>query len=215
VLGNAGAHVIQANSETLAAGAMEDPEQARVFLDAVRRNADRLAQIIADLLDLSRIEAGEYNLDLGSVELGPVARRVIHNLEESACKKRLTIDLDMPAHASVHADAHAIEQIILNLLDNAVKYSDEGGHVTLRAVPADTLIRIHVEDDGPGIDRRHRARVFERFYRVDPGRSRAVGGTGLGLAIVKHLVDSMGGDVGLEPRSPRGSVFWFSLPRAR
>src|SRR5690349_6279570 len=107
---------------------------------------------------------------------------------------------------TVRADAKALDQILVNLIDNAVKYSGEG-HVWVEARDIGDAIRIEVRDDGPGIADRHRERVFERFYRADSGRSRDAGGTGLGLAIVKHLVESMNGAVGVEPNTPRGSIF--------
>jgi two-component system phosphate regulon sensor histidine kinase PhoR len=102
-------------------------------------------------------------------------------------------------------------------VENASKYTQKGGHVVVRARVADAsadVVRLTVEDDGPGIEVRHRARLFERFFRVDPGRSREMGGTGLGLAIVKHLAESFGGSVGVGENQPRGSVFWVELPRA-
>jgi two-component system phosphate regulon sensor histidine kinase PhoR len=105
-----------------------------------------------------------------------------------------------------------LEQVFVNLLENAVRYTQSGGRVQVAARRLDGMVRLEVRDDGPGIEPRHRDRVFERFYRVDPGRSREMGGTGLGLSIVKHLVQAMGGRVGMEPNEPRGSVFWLTLP---
>ena len=117
----------------------------------------------------------------------------------------------MPTDLGVTADGKALDHVLLNLLDNAVKYTPDGGHVRISARSTQGSVRVEVTDDGPGIEPRHRQRIFERFFRVDPGRSRALGGTGLGLSIVK-LVESMGGRAGVEPASPRGSVFWFTLP---
>jgi two-component system, OmpR family, phosphate regulon sensor histidine kinase PhoR len=111
----------------------------------------------------------------------------------------------------VRADAGALEQVLVNLVENAVKYGPEGGTVELVAVEQGAAVRIEVRDEGPGIELAHRRRVFERFYRVDPGRSRNMGGTGLGLAIVKNLTEAMGGDVGVDLREPRGSCFWVRL----
>jgi two-component system phosphate regulon sensor histidine kinase PhoR len=112
----------------------------------------------------------------------------------------------------VQADVKALEQILTNLLDNAIKYTQSGGHVWLRARQLPGVVRIEVSDDGPGIEPRHHERIFERFYRVDPGRTRAAGGTGLGLAIVKHLAEIMHGRVGVASATPRGCVFWVELP---
>jgi two-component system phosphate regulon sensor histidine kinase PhoR len=116
----------------------------------------------------------------------------------------------------VRADASALDQVLVNLLENAMKYTPEGGHLEVRALEVDDdQALIEVIDDGPGIDEVHRPRLFERFYRVDAGRSREVGGTGLGLAIVKHLVEAMSGGLGMTPNQPRGSVFWVRLPLVR
>lgn len=207
--------VIRANAETLLDGAIDDPDRARVFLEAMNRNADRLSRLTADLLDLSRIEAGEHRLSLDDIAIAPVLRRVVDSLEAPARSKKLSVELDLPEDLEAHADSDALEQVALNLIDNAVKYSAPGGRVTIRARPAEALVRVEVSDHGPGIEPRHRTRVFERFYRADPSRSREIGGTGLGLAIVKHLVEAMHGEVGFEPGAPSGSIFWFTLPRQR
>ena len=133
---------------------------------------------------------------------------------EQACRRRgVTFEVDAPSDLKVRADPGALEQILVNLVENAVKYGPEGGHVELVARGYGAMVRIEVRDEGPGIAPDQRRRVFERFYRVDPGRSRNMGGTGLGLAIVKNLTEAMGGDVGVEPREPQGSVFWVRLGR--
>jgi len=103
--------------------------------------------------------------------------------------------------------------VLVNLIDNAIKYTPAGGHVWIEARPSGERVRVEIRDDGPGIAARNRERVFERFYRVDPGRSRELGGTGLGLSIVKHLVESMDGQVGVEPNQPRGTTFWVELSK--
>ena len=121
---------------------------------------------------------------------------------------------EVSGDASVMADTTGLSQILQNLLDNAIKYAPEDGHVWVRAMPSNDVVRIEVQDDGPGIEPRHRQRVFERFYRIDPGRSRQLGGTGLGLSIVKHLAERMGGSVGVDAAPERGSLFWVELPRA-
>jgi two-component system, OmpR family, phosphate regulon sensor histidine kinase PhoR len=118
----------------------------------------------------------------------------------------------VPAELCVHADRRALEQVLLNLLDNAVKYTPAGGHVRVHAVRDAERCALRVSDTGPGMDARHLARVFERFYRADPGRSRDTGGTGLGLSIVKHLVGAMGGEVRVESQPGEGSTFTVLLP---
>jgi two-component system phosphate regulon sensor histidine kinase PhoR len=205
--------VIRANAETLLDGALEDEKRARTFLDALVRNADRLSRILADLLDLSRLEAGRYALDLEPIALSPAVEKVVELVETRAKEKSIAVAIDVAPELAAHADARAFEQVLLNLIDNAVKYTPASGHILVSARRVEELIRVEVTDDGPGIEPRHRARLFERFYRVDPGRSRDVGGTGLGLAIVKHLVESMGGRVGMEPAAgaPHGSTFWVTL----
>jgi two-component system phosphate regulon sensor histidine kinase PhoR len=206
--------IIQANTETLLSGALDEPEQARRFLDAVRRNAERLGQLIADLLDISRIEAGKYRIEMRPLSMDSVARSVNKSVAEACRKRGVVFEVDVPPELRVRADPGALEQVLVNLIENAVKYGPEGGCVELVAREQGAMVRIEVRDEGPGIAPDHRRRVFERFYRVDPGRSRNMGGTGLGLAIVKHLTEAMGGDVGVDPREPKGSVFWVRLSKA-
>ncbi|MGF1508677.1 MAG: ATP-binding protein [Myxococcota bacterium] len=204
--------IIRANAETLLDGALDDPERARSFVEALHRNSERLSRIIADLLDLSRIEAGRYQFELGPVRLEGAMRRAVEAVEPKAEHRDIKVEVSMHQDISLWADAKALDQVLLNLLDNSIKYTPEGGHVAVRAEQKGGLVRIEVQDDGPGIKAQHRARIFERFYRIDPGRSRDMGGTGLGLAIVKHFVESMRGAVGVEPAFPRGSIFWVTLP---
>ncbi len=204
--------IIRANAETLLDGAIEKPDIARRFLDAQLRNADRLAALLADLLEISRIEAGTYETAPDVLPIAPVVEHTIDNVEQLAKEKNIAISSEVPEDMSAWADEQALEQVLLNLVDNAVKYTPAGGKIVVRAVPRGDHVRIEVEDNGPGIEPRHRARVFERFYRVDKGRSREVGGTGLGLAIVKHLAEAMEGQVGVEPAAPHGSIFWIHLP---
>jgi two-component system phosphate regulon sensor histidine kinase PhoR len=207
--------VIRANAETLIAGAKNDPHMAPKLIDGLHRNAERLARIIADLLDLSRLDAGQYRLDVSPVAVRAVTEQSLSAVETQAQKRNVTVNVAVPPTIAVKADAKALDQILVNLIDNGVKYTQADGHVWVEAKEVgDDSVRIEVRDDGPGIADKHRERVFERFYRADPSRSREAGGTGLGLSIVKHLVESMGGEVGVEPNAPRGSIFWLQLPRA-
>jgi two-component system phosphate regulon sensor histidine kinase PhoR len=209
--------VIRANAETLMAGAKDDPVIAGKLIDGLHRNAERLARILADLLDLSRLDAGQYRLDLTPVPVAPVIEQALTAVEPQAAQRKVTVTVAIPDGLAVRADPKALDHILVNLIDNGVKYGRPDGNVWVEARPAgndDDDVRIEVRDDGPGIADKHRARVFERFYRADPSRSREAGGTGLGLSIVKHLVESMGGDVGVEPNLPNGSIFWLRLPRA-
>ncbi|MCA9671935.1 MAG: PAS domain-containing protein [Myxococcales bacterium] len=209
--------IIRANAETLLGGALEDEKRARAFLDAMLRNSERLSHIIADLLDLSRIEAGRVSLEPTPVLVRGAARRAMEVVQDKAERRQLTLSNDVDGALLVHADPKSLDQVLLNLLENAVKYTTASGHVSVEAAEQSgpdgrKEVRIAVRDNGPGIEPRHRSRIFERFYRVDPGRSRDMGGTGLGLAIVKHLVEASGGRVGFSTNAPRGSVFWFTLP---
>lgn len=201
--------VIRANAETLKAGAKDDAVMGPKLIDGLHRNAERLARLLADLLDLSRLDAGQYRLDIAPVGVGSIAEQSLSAID----KRKATIDVAIAPSLAVHADAKALDQILINLIDNAVKYSGEG-HVWVEARDVGDAIRIEVRDNGPGIADKHRERVFERFYRADASRSREAGGTGLGLSIVKHLVESMNGTVGVEPNTPRGSIFWLRLPKA-
>jgi two-component system phosphate regulon sensor histidine kinase PhoR len=206
--------VIRANAETLLAGAKDDPAMASKLIDGLHRNAERLARILADLLDLSRLDAGQYRLEIGAVPARAAIDQALTAVETAAAKRGVTVEVVAPAELAVAADPKALDQILVNLIDNAVKYTRPEGHVWALARPDGGAVRIEIRDDGPGIADKHRERVFERFYRADPSRSREAGGTGLGLSIVKHLVESMDGEVGVEPNAPSGSIFWLRLPTA-
>jgi two-component system phosphate regulon sensor histidine kinase PhoR len=207
--------IIRANAETLLSGALDDPRFARKMVDAVHRNAERLSRILADLLDLSRLEAGQYRIDLSRVAVPAAIEQALGSVETAAAAKQISISTDVPAGLAAEADAKALDQILVNLIDNAVKYTPAGGHVWVAAWSLGDRVRIEVRDDGAGIAPKDRERIFERFYRVDPGRSREMGGTGLGLSIVKHLVESLQGAIGVDPNRPDGSVFWVELRGAR
>ncbi|MBA2661259.1 MAG: PAS domain-containing protein [Bradymonadaceae bacterium] len=205
--------VVQANAETLLDGALEDGEMARAFVEAIHRNSERLSRLIADLLDISRLEADKYEIELQPVALAVAVHRAIDAVEGKIDRALTAIDLAIDDQLVVWADPKAIDQVLFNLLDNAFKHMPDGGRVKVVAELGADEVRIEIRDDGPGIDFKHRDRIFERFYRVDKGRASHMGGTGLGLSIVKHLVSTMGGNVGFRPNSPRGSIFWFTLCR--
>ena len=207
--------IVQANAETLLDGALDDPARARTFVEALHRNAERLSRIIADLLDLSRLEAGRYRFEIASVDVAETVRQAVEAVGGKAAAREQAIDVSIPDTQEVRADAKALEQVLTNLLENSIKYTPKGGHVAIRAEERAGEVRLEVQDDGPGIKPEHRHRIFERFYRIDPGRSRDMGGTGLGLAIVKHFIESMKGRVGVDPAFPRGSIFWVTLPTAK
>ncbi len=206
--------VIRANAETLLAGAKDEPAIAERLIEGLGRNALRLSHLVVDLLDLSRIESGQLKLERAPVVVAPAAAEAQAAAEELAARRGVTVAIDVAPALAIRGDASALDQIVVNLVDNAVKYTTTGGHVWVRARQLEGRIRIEVADDGPGVAPSQRERVFERFYRVDPGRSRELGGTGLGLAIVKHLVEAMGGKVGVEANQPAGALFWVDLPAA-
>jgi two-component system phosphate regulon sensor histidine kinase PhoR len=202
-------------AETLAGGAADDPEARASFIDILLRHAHRLARLTQDLLDLSRLEAG-YRPRVETVTVEEPVQTVVTTLAAAAAEKSIALSTTLPPGLAVAADRAAIEQILTNLVDNAIKYTPEGGRVAVRAVPlGDDRVEIAVEDTGPGIPEIHQARIFERFYRVDDARSRELGGTGLGLSIVKHLVLANGGEVGVDSAVGKGSRFWVRLSRAR
>lgn len=207
--------VIQTSAETLLDGALEDPRFAREFVERIERHASRMTQIIEGLLDLARLEAGQQSLAKESVALRASVERALDLVQSQVREKNLVVDLRLPADLTAHADQKGVDQVVSNLVVNAVKYSDQQGSVVIDAHASKGWVRLEIADDGPGIAPEHRERVFERFYRIDKGRSRETGGTGLGLAIVKHLTLAMGGSVGIEPREPRGAIFWVRLPVGR
>jgi len=200
---------IRAAAETLLAGAVDDPKTAREFVDIVARHAERLSRLTQDLLDLSRIESRQLRIETTVLDAAPIGRQVVELLAPSAKEKGLALASDIPDGTRIRADARALEQVLVNLVENGIKYTLQGG-VTLSAALDGGSAVLTVSDTGPGIDRHHLPRIFERFYRVDPGRAREFGGTGLGLAIVKHLVLAMGGDVGVES-GPSGTRFEVRL----
>ncbi|HVV85621.1 MAG TPA: ATP-binding protein [Kofleriaceae bacterium] len=206
--------VIRANAETLEAGAKDEPAIAGRLLEGISRNAMRLSHLVVDLLDLSKIESGQMKLERAPVEVAAAAADARASVDELARRRQVTIAVEVAGEPAIRGDASALDQILVNLVDNAVKYNQPGGHVWIRARRAGDRVRIEVADDGPGIAPHQRERVFERFYRVDPGRSRELGGTGLGLSIVKHLVEAMGGRIGVDAHEPRGALFWVELPAA-
>ncbi len=203
---------IGAAAETLLGGAVDDPAAARVFVDIIARQAERLSRLTRDLLDLSRIESRQWRLEPAPVEVRKLSEQTLELVSRQAREKGLELSLRVAEGTTVRADARALEQVLVNLLDNAVKYT-AAGRVTVQADRDGAEWILAVSDTGPGIERHHLPRIFERFYRVDAGRSREQGGTGLGLAIVKHLVQSMGGEVGVESGAG-GSRFWVRLPAA-
>jgi two-component system, OmpR family, phosphate regulon sensor histidine kinase PhoR len=207
--------VIRANAETLLDGALGDTEVAHEFVAAIHRNSERITNLVSDLLDLARLEAGSVSLVLTEIDMSKVVARTIGGVRTIADGQDITIHNALADEILCLGDEDAVEQVLTNLIENAIKYGHANGNVWVRSYQTPGRIRIEVIDDGAGIEAIHRTRLFERFYRVDKGRSRASGGTGLGLSIVKHLITSMNGEVGMEPNRPTGSVFWLTLPASQ
>jgi two-component system phosphate regulon sensor histidine kinase PhoR len=201
--------------ETLHQKAVATPEEADRFLGIISRHVDRLSTIIEDLLMLSRIEnEGER----GDIKREKTCLRDIFQNAAQICRPRadekgIQIELGGDEGLTAMVDPVLLEQAVVNLLDNAVKYSDPEKTVRIQARTVDHEIQIRVQDHGIGIEKKHLPRLFERFYRVDKARSRAIGGTGLGLAIVKHIAQAHGGQVTVESRLGEGSLFTIHLPR--
>jgi signal transduction histidine kinase len=201
------------------------PELRRQFLDATLRNAERLQRIVDDLLDLSRIESGGWRPRASAVDAPALARDAWVEFRARAEENGVAFDVLDEAHQPVGADPDGLRQILSNLYDNALRYTPRNGRITVRVRRADpqpgqksaggaAKIAIEVADTGSGIPGDALQRIFERFYRVDPSRSRAEGGTGLGLSIVKHLAERMGGDVVAESRLGSGTTMRVTLPAA-
>ncbi len=200
--------------ETLLEGALEDRENAIRFMRIVLRQVNRLNAIIDDLLALSRVQRGAEDRDipLQSGEIRPVLASAIEMCASKAADKQVCVELDCPAGLAGQINGRLLEQAVVNLIDNAVKYSSAGQRVQVSAADEPQGLRISVRDEGCGIEPKHLPRLFERFYRVDKARSRELGGTGLGLAIVKHIVLAHHGNVGVESRVGQGSCFSIHLP---
>jgi two-component system phosphate regulon sensor histidine kinase PhoR len=212
-------------TETLLAGAVEDPDKARRFLAIVERHTERLGRLVNDLLTLSDLELGRTELHRAAVHPEDVIEAAFEVLRGRAAQQGVTLERQIaPDTPSLDADQHRLEQAVLNLVDNAIKYTPRGGRVVVRAssaaAPADAARRgeaqeygeIAVEDTGIGVPPGDLPRLTERFYRVDKARSRELGGTGLGLAIVKHIVQAHGGAMSIDSELGRGTAVRLFMP---
>jgi two-component system phosphate regulon sensor histidine kinase PhoR len=207
---------IKGFSETLLRGAINDAEVNRSFLEKILRNALRLENLARDLSEISRIETGELKMDIAPFRIDDLIREVIESLEPRAHQKHIDLECVLPEYLpETEADEERIRQVLINLIDNAIKYTNDGGRVEVVArfvEPAS--VKISVVDDGIGVSEEHIPRLTERFYRVDKSRSRSQGGTGLGLSIVKHILGAHGGRLQVKSADGQGSTFGFSLSTA-
>jgi len=207
--------VIRASAETLLDGALDDPPVARDFVEQVERHSTRMGNIVEGLLELARLEAGQQALAREPVNIRASVQRAVDLAAHRVRDRKLIVTLDVATDLFALTDTNGLDQVLSNLVENAVKYATEGGTIAVRATTRDESLWVRIEDDGPGIAPKHRARIFERFYRIDKGRSRDMGGTGLGLAIVRHLTLAMGGEVFVEDASRGGACFTVRLARAK
>ncbi len=205
---------IRSAAETLQTAPPDDDAVQQMFIGIVARNAERLHDLVEDLLDLSRIESQKLRLALEPLDTRAVFEQVASLFRERAARKHVELVPEAPAGPRVLADRRALEHVLTNLVDNAVKYCGEHTRVVLRCEEQGGELRLSVEDEGPGIEERHLPRLFERFYRVDAGRLRELGGTGLGLSIVKHLTEAMGGTVAVASKPGSGTTFVVTLKKA-
>ena len=207
---------VQAAAETLVLLAEgEVDEDRRRLVETIARQAGRMGSLIRDLLDLARLDAGQYRIDRHPVDPAPILAAAVEAVEGRARERSLTVQAQpVPDGLRCLCDPSALATVLSNLLDNAVKYTRPGDRIDLRVRAAGNAVELDVADSGPGIDEAHLPRLFERFYRVDAGRSRDLGGTGLGLAIVKHLVLAMDGSVRVRSTLGQGTTFTIVLPSA-
>lgn len=202
---------IKGYAETLREGALDDKENRVGFVKTIEEQADRLSKLVDDLLDLSAVESGHRIPKLAPTDIRSLAVDVSRQFAAAAAARGVTLTSASAGESMALADSEQVRQVIANLIDNAIKYTETGGRIEISLATKGADVLVSVKDTGVGIPETDLARVFERFYRVDKARAREAGGTGLGLAIVKHLVEAQGGRVWVESRQPGGSTFFFTL----
>lgn len=206
---------IRGFAETLKAGAIQDPESAERFVDVILRHTLRLQALVNDLVALSRAESPEQEYELVSLDLAAVVKDVVRGLAAQAQQRALDVQIDsLGGLPEVIANPRAIDQVLINLVDNAIKYTPDGGRIAMHAEVEPDSVTLEIENSGVGIPADQLERIFERFYRVDAGRSREMGGTGLGLSIVRHLVGRMGGHIAAQSKQGEWTRFRLTLRRA-
>jgi len=206
---------IKGYAETLRLGAVNDSEHNLLFVRRIEEQADRLHELILDILQIARVESGQETFELAAVPIASLAEETARQFEKIAAARQVQVVVEPVQKAvAVVADEEGLRTILSNLVDNGLKYTPAGGTVTIRAVAGEQTVTLEVADTGIGIAEKEQSRIFERFYRVDKARSRELGGTGLGLSIVKHLTQAFGGRVSVESQPGLGSTFRVELQRA-
>lgn len=208
---------VQGYIEALQDDAMEDPELAKQFLDKASKNIDRLSLLIKDLDSISKLESGEVQLNYKKFDLTVLIKEVIEQMELKAKSQTIELIFKDKYHVPtlVYADRDKICQVLINLIDNSIKYGKENGTTAIKTFELHDQILVEVTDDGAGIEEKHLPRLFERFFRTDQSRSRQIGGSGLGLAIVKHILEAHQQTITVRSTEGLGSTFAFTLARAK
>lgn len=205
---------IQGFIETLIDGAIDDPNVNREFLQKAYEHSERLNTLLNDLIEISRIESGEMRMSFRYFDISGFLDKVVEEMRPKADKKSMRLSSVLGSEEIlVLGDKERLRQVMSNLIDNSIKYTDEGGDIEVGIRELQDFVRVYVKDNGSGIGKEHLARIFERFYRVDKDRSRSVGGTGLGLAIVKHIIEAHNSKVEVESEPGQGSEFSFLLKK--
>jgi two-component system phosphate regulon sensor histidine kinase PhoR len=204
---------IKGYAETLLDGALDNKDISKNFINIINNEADRLILLVEELLALSRAEGNFNETNFKSVNISTIIKTVSEELRQQFDKKKISFKLELQQELpNVRANFNQVKQVIVNLLDNALKYTPQKGSIIVKAFDQKNYVRVEVKDTGLGIPEKDISRIFERFYRVDKARSRQMGGFGLGLSIVKHIIESSGGEIGVESEINIGSTFWFTLP---
>ena len=198
--------------ETLLDGALDDKEHGRNFLQIIQGHSQRLESLVNDLLSLAHLESKDIVLEKREFDLKEQVEEIVSGFQSQIKKKGISITNELPSNLSIRADKNRIDQVVTNLIDNAIKFNKESGSIKIYSQGSGETIKITIEDSGVGVPEKETPRIFERFYRVDKARSRSLGGTGLGLSIVKHIIELHAGEVGVESTEGFGSKFWFTLP---
>jgi two-component system phosphate regulon sensor histidine kinase PhoR len=209
---------VQGYIDTLLQGAMNDPEVNKKFLNNASKGIDRLVRLTADLGEISKLESGRIPINKENFVIQDLVLDVYEELSLNAKERNIVLTIKKGTERSllVHADKQKIKQVLVNLVENAIKYGHENGTITAGCYEVDgNHIYIEISDDGPGIAEEHLPRIFERFYRADRSRSRAIGGTGLGLAIVKHIIEAHDQTVTVRSKLSVGSSFGFTLDQGK